>query len=103
MAKSKINKSAAIRAALAENPKARSKEIVTLLGGKGIKVAPSLVYYIKSRQKRLKKLQRRQLAAETSRSTGTADPVQLILRVKELARDAGGLHSLKQLVDVMAE
>jgi len=31
------------------------------------------------------------------------NPVELILKVKELARDAGGIGSLKQLVDVLAE
>ena len=46
-----VNKSAAIRQALIQYPKAKSKEIVSLLAAKGIKVAPTLVYYIRNKAK----------------------------------------------------
>jgi len=98
-----VNKSAAIRQALIQNPKAKSKEIVSYLAGKGIKVAPTLVYYIRNKAKHAQQVQKRERIAESSRSTGTADPVKLIIRVKELSRDAGGIQSLKKLVDVLAE
>ncbi len=98
-----VNKSAAIRDMLAEHPTAGPKQIVALLADKGIKVTPTLVYYIKSKNNQAKRKQKRERVAETSRKTGTVNPVELILRVKALSREAGGIQSLKQLVDVLAE
>jgi hypothetical protein len=92
--KKKVNKSAAIRDALAQNPKASSRDIVKVLGDQGIKVAPTLVYYIKSKERRAKR--------RASRQSGSG-PVQLILQVRKLAAEAGGIQSLKQLVDALAE
>lgn len=31
------------------------------------------------------------------------NPVELVLRVKDLAREVGGINQLKQLVDLLAE
>ena len=98
-----VNKSALIREMIAQHPEAQSKEIVSLLGEKGTKVLPSLVYFIKSKQRQKKRRQKRQRVAETSQQTGNSNPVELILKVKTLARDAGGIKSLKQLVDALAE
>jgi len=103
MAKKKsngVNKSQAIRDALSENPKAGSKEIVARLAEKGIKVSSTLVYYIKSRARKVKRQQKRVAAASMIR-TGSA--VEVVLRVKTLAREVGGIKQLKQLVDVLAE
>jgi hypothetical protein len=36
------------------------------------------------------------------RSVGS-NPVELVLRVKDLAREVGGIKHLKQLVDLLAE
>lgn len=99
----KPNRSAAIREELAATPHASSKDIVAILAAKGLKVTLSLVYMVKSQLKLKKKRQKRELATATSKSTASLDPVQLIVRVKELARDAGGIKQLKQLVDVLAE
>lgn len=99
----KPNKSASIREALAQNPKATSKEIVALLAEKGVKVAPTLVYYIKSRAKHAKRRENRRQAADKSGWNGAGDPVALIGKVKELAHQAGGIRNLKRLVDVLAE
>ena len=99
----RVNKSAAIREMVAQNPQTPSKEIVSLLGAKGIKVQPSLVYYIKSKQRQQKRRQKRQQVTETSKNTGSSNPVELILKVKTLSRDAGGIKSLKRLVDALAE
>jgi hypothetical protein len=99
----KINKSEEVRKALAENPKAKSKEIVALLAAKGLKVQPHLVYYIKSTDRKKKRKHRRQQAVEVSQKMGATNPVALILKVKGLAIEAGGLRSLKQLVDALAE
>jgi hypothetical protein len=97
------NKSAAIREALEQNPKASSKEIMVQLAAKGLKVAPTLIYYVKSKQKRAMRKAKRARVAEASRNTLTANPVQVLLRVKDLAREVGGIRYLKQLVDVLAE
>lgn len=98
-----VNKSAAIREVIAQHPEARSQEVVSMLGQKGIKVRPTLVYYIKSKERQQQRRQKRQRVAETSRKTGAVNPVELVLKVKDLGRQAGGITYLKQLVDVLAE
>lgn len=103
MAKSKINKSQAIRDFLQQNPSLKPKEVVTQLGTKGIKVTPSLVYFIKSRQKRRARKQKREQAMAAASSSGTASAIDVLLRLKSLAHDVGGIRSLKQLVDAYAE
>jgi len=95
-----INKSQAIRDALSENPKAGSKEIVARLAEKGIKVSGTLVYYIKSKARKVKRQQKRLAAASVIRN-GSA--VEVVLRVKTLAQEVGGMKQLKQLVDLLAE
>ncbi len=53
-----------------------------------------------------KKSQKRQQAARVARAgekTGISDPVALIVRVKELAKAAGGIGNLKTLVEVLAD
>jgi hypothetical protein len=98
-----VNKSDAVREELARNPKAGSKEIIAALAGRGIKVAPSLVYFVKSKASQKKRKARRKLAEETGRQAGAANPLELVIRVKNLAREVGGLKNLKQLVDLLAE
>jgi hypothetical protein len=88
---------------LAQHPHSTSTEIVSLLKEKGIKVNPHLVYYVKGRLRKAKRVQKRQHALEASRQIGNADPVALVLKVKSLAHDAGGIQKLKQLVDALAE
>lgn len=46
-----VNKSAAIRDLLEQNPSIKAKEVVTTLGERGVKVAPGLVYFIKGKMK----------------------------------------------------
>jgi hypothetical protein len=94
------NKSQAIRDALSENPRAGSKEIVARLAEKGISVSGTLVYYIKSKIRKAKRQQKRLAAASV---TGNGSAVDVVLRVKALAHEVGGLKQLKQLVDVLAE
>ena len=110
MAKSKaagngkpVNKSEAVREALAQYPKATSKEVIARLAERGVKVAPTLVYYVKSKQNQARRRAKRARVAEESRRTATGNPVELVLRVKDLAREAGGIQNLKLLVDLLAE
>jgi hypothetical protein len=102
MARRKVNKSAAIRDLVNQNPKAKASEIVSLLAEKGIKVKPHFIYIVKAKMKRVKPRQaRRRAMATTGDRNGHA--VELILKVKGLAKEVGGMGSLKQLVDVLAE
>src|SRR5262249_15615640 len=99
-ARRRVNKSAAIRDMINQNPKTKPSEIVSLLAEKGITVRPHLVYLVKGKMKRVKRRQTRQRAMT---KTGNGNAVELILKVKGLAKEAGGMGSLKQLVDVLAE
>ena len=94
-----LNRSQAIRDVLTENPKMPSKDVVTALAGKGIKVRPSLVYFVKGKMRRTR---RRQIGTRMSEA-GVANPVDLILKVRSLAEQAGGIRKLKQLVDALAD
>jgi hypothetical protein len=98
-----VNKSAAIREMLARSPKAPVKEIVSLLAQKGIRVRPTMVYYVRSKQQHQQRREKRERVAATTQRAGITNPVELVLQVKSLARDAGGIGKLKQLVDVLAE
>jgi hypothetical protein len=97
------NKSAAVREALAQNPKATSKEIIATLAGQGVKVAPTLVYYVRSKQNQARRRAKRARVAEASRNSAAGNPVEVVLRVKDLAREVGGIRNLKLLVDLLAE
>jgi hypothetical protein len=96
-------KSDAIREVLDENPKAEAREIINTLASRGTKVNASLVYLVRGKYRKRRRRQKRQQAVETSRNAGVSNPVQLIVRVKDLAEEAGGLKNLKKLVDLLAE
>ncbi len=99
----KVNKSQAIRDLFAEDPKMDSKTVVGRLAERGVKVSPTMVYYVRSKLKQAKRKAKRDRVAASSHLTSAADPVALVVRVKNLAREVGGIHQLKQLVDVLAE
>lgn len=98
-----LNKSQAIREYFAANPKAGTKDVVAALGEKGVKVAPTLVYFIKSKLNKARRRAKRERVAESSRGTSARNPVEVVIRVKDLARDVGGIKNLKMLVDLLAE
>jgi len=98
-----VNKSAAIREALAANPAAGSKDIVATLAAKGVRVSPTLVYFIKSQANKAKRQKKRAQVAAASEKTAHSNPVEVVLRVKNLAREVGGIRNLKMLVDLLAE
>lgn len=99
------NKSQAIREMLMQRPDAKAKDIVAGLAQRNIQVKPSLVYMIKGRLLQMKSHQSKRAArvAQMGRRTGNADPVALVLRVKALAREAGGIDNLKNLVIALAD
>src|SRR3954464_5721612 len=113
-----INKSQAIRDFLTGNPAADTKAVVAGLAEKGVKVAPTLVYFIKSKRRQAdrrgqagpggragppNRRAKRGRVAESSRQTGSRNPVEVVLRVKDLAREVGGIKNLKLLVDLLAD
>jgi hypothetical protein len=102
MAIRRVNKSAAIRDLINQNPKAKAREIVSLLAEIGIKVKPHFVYIIRAKMKPVKPRRTHQQAMTTT-SNGNGNAVELILKVKGLAKEVGGIGSLKQLVDALAE
>lgn len=100
-----VNKSQAIREMLGQHPEAKAKEIVKLLAQRKIEVKPSMIYVVKGKLAQMKHHQGRKAkrVASASEKTGSSDPVALILKVKELAKDAGGMINLQRLVAVLAE
>lgn len=98
----KVNKSQAIRDLFAEDPKMDSKTVMARLAEKNIKVSPAMVYFVRSKLKLAKRRARRDKVAVSSAPL-SRNPAELVLRVKALAREVGGMENLKQLVDVLAE
>jgi hypothetical protein len=41
--------------------------------------------------------------AAASAKTAHANPLELVIRVKEMSREVGGINNLKVLVDLLAE
>jgi len=97
------SKSEAVREALAQNPEAGTRELIAKLASNGIRVAPTLVYYVRSKQNQARRRLKRARVAEASQRTASRNPVELVLRVKDLAVEVGGIDKLKLLVDLLAE
>ncbi len=106
MAKQKesVNKSAAGRELLKQNPKMPVKEIIATLAEKGIEVKPGIVYFTKGRMKKGKRKDRAKSEVSTGDGrTAKSDPVVVIRKVKNLASEVGGMSKLKALVEALAE
>ncbi len=99
----KVNKSQVVREYLAANPTADSQAIIAAMAAKGVKVSPTLVYYVRSKLGQARRKEKRERVAASSRQAGISNPVELVQRVKDLARDVGGIATLKRLVDLLAE
>jgi len=101
----KVNKSQAIRELLERNPGAKAQDVVAALAKREVKVQPGLVYMVKGRlaQMRSHKRQKAARVARAGQKTGSGDPVALIIRIKDMAKEAGSIENLKALVDVLAE
>ncbi len=105
MAKRKHNKSQAIRDILQQNPQATAREAIEQLGAKGMKVSPKLFYLVKGKVSQAATHTRKKaarVAKATARISGM-DSIQLIAKVKALAKAAGGIDYLKALVNVLAD
>lgn len=98
-----INKSQAIRDVFAESPSADTQTVIARVAERGVKVTPTMVYFVRSKLNQARRKERRDRVAESSRQTSASDPVEVVRRVKELAREVGGIEHLKRLVDLLAE
>lgn len=96
-------KSEAIREMLRANPRMKTRAVVEALKEKGTVVTPNLVYLQKAKMKGRRRRQKREQMLANSRQAGIANPVDFLLKIKQLAGDVGGIRKLKQFVDVLAE
>ena len=91
MAKRRHNKSAAIRAALAERPDATAKEIVEALAMQRIRVTPALVYNVMGATSKPK--------SRKAKSNAFASLVQ----AKRLADAMGGVDKARAALEDLAK
>ena len=115
-AKSKVNRSEAIRGAIKEMPDAKAKEIVAHLKEKGVEVSEQLVYQVKkiSKKKMPGKPGRKPGKASQAKATVPA-PAKVaapssngrlgvgasIAVAKAAAERVGGWSALKEIVDAL--
>lgn len=112
MAKGEVNKSEAIRIELGNKPEASAQEIVDSLEKKGINATTALVYnvraQIREKEQEAEKERRKAMkaAANEDKAAGKStakEAAQVVLKIKGLATELGGINSLKQVVDALAE
>jgi hypothetical protein len=107
MAKQKngVNKSEEIRQLLKANPKITAKEVTATLGAKGIKVSEKLYYLVKGKMlgRQAHKKKARKMVAKVAESTGSADALSTILKVKSWANEVGGMKKLRALVEALSD
>jgi hypothetical protein len=104
-----VNKSAAIRDLIKQNPQITASEAIAALGATGIKVSQGLFYINKGRLKGLKgrRKKARQMVENVTATMGsngpakTSDVIGTILKVKHLAGEVGGLKKLRALIDAL--
>ena len=92
-----------IRSVLAEHPRMKTMEVVSHLASKGVKVSANHVYILKSKAKKKKNKQKKEQAVAAGGKVGVPNPVQAVTKVKNLARELGGLGNLRQLVTLLSE
>jgi hypothetical protein len=107
-----LNKSEEIRELLKANPKMKAKEIVSTLSGKGVNVTEALVYFVKGKLRGRKVRKRRvnkkaakvaEKVAKVGVTTNGTDTLSVILKVKKLASEVGGMGKLKAMVEALGQ
>lgn len=96
MARTKVNKSAAIREALKANPDKGPKEIAEIMGKQGVKVTPLYVSTIKSTMGKKKGKRGRKPSSQWSNGV-VADLQNTVVFVKGV----GGLDKAKELIALL--
>jgi hypothetical protein len=102
MARPKVSMSQRIRDVLADNPDLTGPEIISTLAAKGFRAKPALVYYVKAHVRAKKRRQTRQKVEKVVSSNGSLDPLAVIVKVKGLAAEVGGIKKLKELVEALS-
>jgi hypothetical protein len=105
MAKEKVSVSQHVRDVLSEYPELKAPEIISLLAKQGVTAKPALVYYVNARFRRKKRRQGRQKVAMVmsgASRNGSLDAVAVIVKVKGLATEVGGMSKLKALVEALS-
>ena len=102
-----VNRSQAIRDLLKEKPDIKANDAVTALAEKGITIKTSLFYIVKGKVAGSKKRRRKNTKAAVkivaASTSGNGDALGVILKIKKLAAELGGIGALKSLVDVLSE
>lgn len=62
-----------------------------------------MIYMQKSKMLRAKRRKKRAASSDMAQRISSKNPVELVVRVKQLADEVGGIKNLKQLVDLLAE
>jgi hypothetical protein len=103
--KGDVNRSEEIRKVFKANPALKAKEVVAALAEKGIEVQEGLVYLVKGKMlgRRRRRRKAHKVVASVARTTGSADALATVLKIKALADQVGGMKKLKALVDAMTE
>src|SRR5262245_16101137 len=96
------NKSQAVRDILKQKPDIAVKDVVATMAGKGMKITPNLVYFIKGKLKGGKQ-RRKKIVRAARAASANGDPVALIRDVRALAERSGGFRRLKELVEALAQ
>ena len=102
MARPEGSMSQHIRDELTENPALTAPEIIEALAAKGLYAKKALVYYVKARFKAKRRRQTRQKVAQVVSGNGALDPLAVIVKVKGLAGEVGGMGKLKKLVEALS-
>jgi hypothetical protein len=106
-----VNKSAAIRELLGQNPEINAAEAKATLAKQGIKITSGLYYFIKGKIKgkrgRRRKMRRQAATVMASgavpATSANGDALTTIKKVKGLAAELGGLKKLKALVEALSD
>jgi hypothetical protein len=108
MAKKKasgVNKSKAIKEALAANPDASSREIADGLASRGIPVTPTYVANVKSTLKKRRGRPKGKKGSRTSGAKSVSDSVSLsaLVQANKLATELGGVEKARDLLAALAK
>jgi hypothetical protein len=101
MARKRGAKTAAVREMLTQDPEMPTDEVVSTLAARRMKITPHMVHVVRSALKAKKPTTRK--GVSSARGGWTADAVELVVKVKALSSEAGGMENLKQLVVVLAD
>lgn len=101
MAKPLSDKSKQIREAIEANADQNNHQLAELLSGRGVRCTASDVYKQRLAMKALEAAEAAPPPAAPDRRPVT--PAEAIRRLRELARDVGGMGELRLLMDVLEE